>query len=199
MKQMMDIQEFAVEILGLKEKTAVEYLKEKGAMEPVKKRTKLFSEGVKPEYVILNVEGVFRGYFINEEDCEVTDCLVNTPGSSLMPGFDLDAPAPASVEALTAGCVFKLRLSDFKELVKGSPAVGELYRNEVQRAGQYHLDKSRVISGCTAKMKYQWFLKTHPGMENRIPDRHIAAFLRMSPVTLSQIKRKLREKNEQEK
>ena len=84
MKQMMDIQEFAVEILGLKEKTAVEYLKEKGAMEPVKKRTKLFSEGVKPEYVILNVEGVFRGYFINEEDCEVTDCLVNTPGSSGM-------------------------------------------------------------------------------------------------------------------
>ena len=56
-----------------------------------------------------------------------------------------------------------------------------------------------MISGCTAKMKYQWFLKTHPGMENRIPDRHIAAFLRMSPVTLSQIKRRLREKNEQEK
>ena len=62
---------------------------------PVKKKTKIFTEGGRVEHIALSVEGVFRAYVVNEEDCEVTDCLVNEPGMSLMPGFDLEMPAPA--------------------------------------------------------------------------------------------------------
>ncbi|HIZ79613.1 MAG TPA: Crp/Fnr family transcriptional regulator, partial [Candidatus Lachnoclostridium stercorigallinarum] len=193
MKDRMGVYEYAANVLRIKEKTVLEYLKTKSTVELVKKKTKIFYEGKKPEYAALLVEGVFRSYFINEEDCEVTDCLVNQPGNSLMPGFDLEAPAPATVESLTDGQVFKIRFSDLQELLKSSQEIRTLYQDRMQRAGQYHLEKARVISGCTAEMKYRWFLKTHPGMVNQIPDKHIAAFLRMSPVTLSQIKKKMRE------
>ncbi len=89
--------------------------------------------------------------------------------------------------------IFRLRMADFRKMVDSFPEVRGLYQAMTLRAGQYHLEKGRVLSGCTAEMKYRWFLETHPGMSNQIPDKHIAAFLRMSPVTLSQIKKRMRE------
>ena len=189
----MNNYDFVTKVLGMREKTAVQCASDWGVLEPVKKKTKIFTEGGRVEHIVLSVEGVFRAYVVNEEDCEVTDCLVNEPGMSLMPGFDLEMPAPASVEALTNGMIFRLRMADFRKMVDSFPEVRGLYQAMTLRAGQYHLEKGRVLSGCTAEMKYRWFLETHPGMSNQIPDKHIAAFLRMSPVTLSQIKKRMRE------
>lgn len=194
----IDIAEYLSEALHLRDRQVVDFLEERAVVEPVKKRDQIFVIGKRPEYVALAVDGVFRAFYVNEDDVEVTDCLVGTPGESLMPGFDLDAPAPATMEALTKGAVFKIRLADFRQLMRMSPAVGSIYQDMIQRAGQYHLEKGRVISSYMAEKKYRWFLETHGDLDNRIPDKYIASYLHMSPVTLSQIKKHLREAEEAE-
>lgn len=191
--KMIDITEYLASVLHLTEPHVVEFVKENAVIEPVKKKEKIFVVGTRMEYIILAVEGVFRAYFINKEDVEVTDCLVGTPGKSLMPGFDFDAPAPATVEALTRGTVFKLRLSSFRRIMEMSSEVNALYQDMLLWSGRYHLEKGRVIASYMAEKKYFWFLEQHGDLVNRIPDKYIAAYLQMSPVTLSQIKRHLRE------
>ena len=49
----------------------------RAVVEPVKKRDQIFVIGKRPEYVALAVDGVFRAFYVNEDDVEVTDCLVN--------------------------------------------------------------------------------------------------------------------------
>ena len=131
----IDIAEYLSEALHLRDRQVVDFLEERAVVEPVKKRDRIFVIGKRPEYVALAVDGVFRAFYVNEDDVEVTDCLVGTPGESLMPGFDLDAPAPATMEALTKGAIFKIRLADFRQLMRMSPAVGSIYQDMIQRAG----------------------------------------------------------------
>lgn len=187
----MKISEFLTDVLQIQEKEIYAICEEKAVIEKVKKGDKIFGEGKKMEYIVLAVEGVFRGYFVDETDVEITDCLVNRPGISLMPGFDLNAPAPATEEALTAGSVFKIKVQDFYDMVFRFPEVMNLYQEILRETGQYHLEKARVISSYTMEKRYLWFLETHSGILNRIPDKYIASYLRMSTVTFSKLHKRI--------
>ena len=189
----MNTYEFLTKILHLENEELLCKMQEKGEMRPVQKGEKVFCEGIKPEYVALLAEGVFRGYSINTEGTEITDCIVAEAGYAIMPDFDLSLPAAVNIEALTKGMYFRIPLPDFYALLSQYPAVGELYQKAIQKAGQYHIEKARIMSGYSARKRYQWFLQAYPGIANRISDRYIASFLLMTPVTLSLVRRGLRE------
>ena len=44
-----------------------------------------------------------------------------------------------------------------------------------------------------AKERYLWFLDYYPGVIERISNKYVAAFLGISPVTLSRLRRSIRE------
>lgn len=187
----MKISEFLTNILRLKGKELIDICEEKAVIEKVKKGDKIFLEGRKMEYVVLLVEGIFRGYFVDSADCEITDCIENKPGAPLMPGFDLSAPALATEEALTDGAVFKIKTADLHEIMARFPAVASFYQKCLENGGQYHLEKSRMVSKSSMEQRYLWFLAAHSGILNRIPDKYIASYLRMSQVTFSKLHKKM--------
>ena len=41
--------------------------------------------------------------------------------------------------------------------------------------------------------RYQWFLARYPGLISTVNNKHIASFLGMTPVTLSRLRRQVRE------
>lgn len=192
----MELESFITDVLKIKGKEVVKTLQQKAIVEYVKKGDAIFHEGKKPEYIALSISGTFWGHFVNGEDAEVTDCLVSGSGYPLMPGFDLTEPAPATIESLSEGCIVKLRISDFMDAIKNYPEVMELYQKMTIWSGQYHMEKARILSSNKAEKKYRWFLENHPEMVNRVPDKYIASYLQMSPVTLSKIRKELRELGE---
>lgn len=58
-----------------------------------------------------------------------------------------------------------------------------------------HWELKRVLNSCTAVQRYQWFLEEYPGLIDRVSNKYIASFLGMTPVTLSWLRRTLREEN----
>ena len=140
------------------------------------------------------MSGIFRAYTVNEQGREITDCIAFRPGASLLTDFDATIPSTATQEALTPGKVFRLPLNCFFDYLQNYPEIAQYYNKEFLYSGQYHVEKSRIISSCSAEVRYLWFLNTHPEVVNQIPDKYIASFLQISTVTLSQVRRKLREK-----
>lgn len=192
----MDTYEYLTNVLQLENKDTIRAGCQNGVIQPVAKGETIFREGERPEYVALSVEGIFRGYFVSEEDEEITDCIISRPGISIMPGFDMEAPAPAAVESLTGGHIFKIPMTEFREMTGRYSDIMNLYTHMLCCAGMYHMEKSRVISCCSASKRYQWFLKTHSEIVNRIPDKYIASFLRMTTVTLSKVRKKMAVENQ---
>ena len=57
-----------------------------------------------------------------------------------------------------------------------------------------HIHHKHIMCHTSASERYRWFLSNYPGLIDRVPHRHIASFLNMTPVTLSRLRRAEREK-----
>ena len=62
------------------------------------------------------------------------------------------------------------------------------------RCGTAVLSMNRhILSSYSAMQRYQWFLEEYPGIIHRVSHKYIASFLGMTPVTLSRLRKTLRE------
>lgn len=189
----MDMDAFLKNILQLKNEHLISEIQKIAWFQNVSKKEKLLREGEIPQYIILSVEGIFRSYIVNEQGREITDCIVSRAGASLMTDFNITNISTATQESLTPGKIFKIPLKIFLDYAQNYPEIAQYYNKEFLECGQYHMEKSRILSYCNAEKRYLWFLKTHPGVVNQIPDKYIASYLQISTVTMSQVKKKLRE------
>ena len=68
-----------------------------------------------------------------------------------------------------------------------------IYNAMLQDSLKEHWENKIALGQYSAIARYQWFLKTYPGIIDRVPHRYVASFLGMTPVSLSRIRRELRE------
>lgn len=62
-----------------------------------------------------------------------------------------------------------------------------------------HLELKRIGSQYDAMKRYLWFLEKYPGLIDAVNNKYIASYLNMTPVTLSRLRRKLKDSKEKEK
>lgn len=139
--------------------------------------------------------GIARGYFLDIDGKEVTDCLYFQRGTSVVSFGQLECndPSPLTIEILEDGNFFCVPTTDIVRLKNQYPEAMELYNRMLVAALDVQWKLKRVLSSCTAVQRYQWFLEEYPGLINRVSNRHVASFLGMTPVTLSRLRRSLRE------
>ena len=142
----MDINAFLKNIILLKDEYLIDEVRKNSYIQTVSKKEKIYREGTPPQNISLAVEGIFRAYTINDQGHEITDCIVSRPGASLMTDFDITAPPSATQEALTPGKVFRLPLNCFFDYLQNYPEIAQYYNKEFLYNGQYHVEKSRIIS-----------------------------------------------------
>ena len=63
----------------------------------------------------------------------------------------------------------------------------------LQQALRTHWEIRTMLCQHTAMERYQWFLQTYPALADRVSNKYIASFLGLTPVTLSRLRRALRE------
>ena len=133
----------------------------------------LIREGEKPAVVPFLLKGIVRGFLFDVNGREITDCFAVQPGIPVMTSADLQAPSPLSMDAMVD--------SDF-----------------LTASFSMHWEIKLTLCRDTAMQKYQWFLQKYPGLVDQISNKCIASFLGMTPVTLSKLRRVLREKENPE-
>lgn len=115
-----------------------------------------------------------------------------------MPDSDYTRPASVTMEVLEDSEVLTVPLETVQKLMDQYPRLVEVYGDLVLRSAVMHRELKIAVYQYDALQRYQWFLKTYPGLIDRIPHKYIASFLNMTPVTLSNVRKAVREKQHKE-
>lgn len=159
----------------------------------LKKKEVLIQEGETQNQIVFLVSGILRGFFLDAEGRDVTDCFGLEPGTAAMGGFEFGQPSTITIEALTEAEVVWMAIADVQELFARYPELMAVYNRYLLKALNIHWELKTMIGQESAMVRYHWFQKTYPGLVDNVRDKYVASFLGMTPVTLSRLRRKLRE------
>lgn len=179
--------DFLQNVLGLNQEALLTDVLAACQIKAVSKGSQLFKAGQQPTQVCLLVKGIFRGFFLDSEGNEITDCLVTIPGYPLMPDSDLTVASNLTIEALTDSLVFSLSIHDFFMLMQQHSAIQSLYQKMMLYSWGYHRQLKVMMYQYSAAERYRWFMRYYPQVLDQISHKYIASFLNMTPVTLSRL------------
>ena len=159
--------------------------------ETVLKNAYLIAEGQRAHHCYLLVEGIVRVYF-NKDGNEYNKTFFipgsfPTPLTALLTG----SPAELNFQALTDCTVLRFSFSAFRALFEKHRCFESLFRIilEQEWIKKERHDIRMVTNDATAN--YLIFRQEYPGLEQQIPQYHIASHLGITPVQLSRIRAQL--------
>lgn len=149
-----------------------------------------FNEIATDFYIIKS--GIIRSYYIEDNGKEYTRTFfrANNPTGSLK-SLLLKEPSKLAYECLTDATLYKVNYSDFIKLTQIDIGVANLHSRLLETV--FLLMESEIynLAILNATDRYLKLKKEIPDIENIIAQYHIAAYLNITPVQLSRIRKKL--------
>nr|WP_300167687.1 Crp/Fnr family transcriptional regulator [uncultured Flavonifractor sp.] len=189
----MNISYFYTKTLGLKNKNIIQILAANSQIRIIQKGYILHNIGESCAELYFLEEGLVRGFLLDAKGNEVTDCFSFLKGTPIVSCLDLDGPSIISVEALEDSRLISIPLRIVLPLLKSDLELISLYNQLLRNSLKMHWENKNAIIKHTAAERYQWFLATYPGLINRVNHKYVASFLGITPVSLSRIRRAIRE------
>lgn len=152
----------------------------------------LLRPGQQGRHMYFVLEGCLRIFFINEEGQEATRYFAfENQFATALTAFITGAPSLEFVQALTACRLLCIGRDDFYRLAETIPAWQRFYIGYLE--GAYVNNTHRLMSIYTmdAAERYRLLLEESPQVVQRLHNRMVASYLRMSQETLSRLKSKI--------
>lgn len=190
---MDQIEMFLRSQIGLNSNNLCHKVMEASYIRKIKKGEYLIRCGEHPVGLCFLVNGLLRGFFLDYQSNEVTDCFGFRFGSTAMPYSDFNAPSPINIVALEDSQVLVVPIQLVQQMLMEHIEVAHIYNRLLLMGAAEHWEIKTVLYQYTAAQRYEWFLQCYEGLIDRVPHVHIASFLGITPVTLSRLRRKRKE------
>lgn len=100
-----------------------------------------------------------------------------------------EKPSEFYIQAIRKTEVKIIQKDVFLEFIQESENNKELYRRMLEELVIQQIEREKDLLISSPKERYNRVLKRSPGLFQEVPNRHIANYLRMSPETLSRLKK----------
>ncbi|MEZ2440748.1 Crp/Fnr family transcriptional regulator [Chitinophaga sp. RCC_12] len=164
-----------------------------GYFEPVRTRRRQFllREGDVCRYEFFVLKGCCRQY---EKDATGKENVLQfsvegwwiTDLDSMLSG----RPSQFNIDVLEGGEVLRITRQQLEQLFNDIPAVERYYRIISQR-GYIALQRRILSLQKPATERYRGFVSCYPFLETRLPQHQVAAYLGITPESLSRLRRKI--------
>ncbi|MBI3136493.1 MAG: Crp/Fnr family transcriptional regulator [Bacteroidetes bacterium] len=141
------------------------------------------------------VKGCLRTYTIDESGFEhivmfgMEDWWVGDLFS-----FLTQSPATFFIDALEDSEILQISKTDLDKLYGKVPKFERFFRLILQNAFIAQQQRINQNLSCTAEQRYLDFIKKYPQLEQRLSQKQVSAYLGITPVFLSMLRRKLAQK-----
>lgn len=149
-------------------------------------------EGDQSASLYLLLQGIVRGYYIDNEGNDVTKCFSLEGGMFSSEGLRTEKPSTFTIECLEAcECVeipyhFIYRLTEINKEVLLH--LNKFYLHEVGRLEC----RSRDLIMKSARERYERFCEEYPGLHERVPLKYIATYIGVRASSLSRIRKQIK-------
>ncbi|MFA5834591.1 MAG: Crp/Fnr family transcriptional regulator [Bacteroidota bacterium] len=161
----------------------------------LRKRQYLLQAGDVSRFEQFVSKGALRAYYLDEKGHErIVQFALEGWWIGDMASFYSGQPATLTIEAMEDSELFQIDRNDFDTLLEKVPKFERFFRILLTNAHIAH--QRRVLSHLTgsAKERYLELRSKYPAFEQRIPLRHIASYLGVTPEFLSRMRKKLSKK-----
>jgi len=141
------------------------------------------------------VKGCMRTYTIDDHGFEhivmfgIEDWWVGDLFS-----FLTQSPATYFIDALEDTEILQITKSDLDKLYERVPKFERFFRLILQNAFISQQQRINQNLSFTAEQRYLYFIKKYPQLEQRLSQKQVSAYLGITPVFLSMLRRKLSKK-----
>lgn len=157
----------------------VEYAK--GAM--------LVTQGSEDMEQFFILEGILKRVVGNSDGKEmILRLAAETDMDTSYAAWRLDTPTPYSIVALTNCRVARLPMEAWVEFLSHHSEVKEVFEYEVMRLMSEVMAHTITLHLLDAPGRLARFERKHPELIDRIPKKELAAYLNITPETLSRVK-----------
>ena len=135
------------------------------------------------------VSGSLRIFIV--DDCEEHTIRFGYENNLLgaLDSFISEEPSELYIQALKKTEIKTISKNRFMQFIESSPENSGLWQKILLRLVYHLLERERDILTYSPVDRYQRVLKRSPQLFQHIPHKYIASYLRMTPETLSRIKK----------
>jgi len=158
----------------------------------LKKNENFISAGEFPKTIAFVNKGLFRYYYANALGEEFTKGFLAE--NSILSSYSAMVQKRGSyfsIQALEDSEIEVVRYPDFIKLFDSYPEWNSLLLTMLQKGFFTKEERERQFLLFDAEKRYQSFLKDYPNLEKRIKQHFIASYLRITPESLSRLRRKM--------
>lgn len=170
--------------------TILEFMKSTFYPDILKKGHFFIREGEYASEIAFLEDGVVRAFYSDVEGKEYNKTIFEGPAVIGSYGALISKQKNRlPQQALTDCKIWRARFETIEQFSESSFEAERLRRLIAERFFIQNEQKQLEMAMLEAKERYRKFLAEHPGIEDKIPQYHIASYLNITPTQLSRIRK----------
>lgn len=134
-------------------------------------------------------EGSLRIFVIDEDEEHTIRFGYRDNLITALDSYISEGPSDLYIQALKKSVVSAVAKVDLVRLMNEDPAYLKLWYTAMEQLVYQQMERERDILTFSPQERYQRVLKRSPQLFQEIPHKYIASYLRMTPETLSRVKK----------
>ncbi len=164
------------------------HLQEHTTLRDIAAGTQVIEAGQSVDRAYFCVKGLFRLYYPLEDGREYNVAFtLEGDFATSHAAMITHQSSSFTIEALEDSLVIEMEHKLLQQLMQQHHSWERFVRLSVERLYIRKEERERELLYLSAKERYHAFLHKYPGLEQRIPQYHIASYIGISPVSLSRI------------